>query len=965
MPFNSAIANQAARRLSGYSARQFALFCPNTVVFRCQPSAASTEPSYAQFGYGSVSVGAFGDVKEGQAVIISTDTAMRNVLFRGRVRKTPTASVFYINQTSFKLETSYFVSVINTYDIVERLERITSDKQIFKDFDLTFQRLPPVITNLQSVYISNTTSATASFSFAPTAQAMSSGATISSWLWNVEDGTITTGSTTTQNITVSFPAGYRWVILRVTDSNGVSNRFCFEVWVGNADSTSAGQLIRSTEGFQVTGNWSEGWNASFELFAEANSFLDQTRVTLFSLHTFGNGTTSTTVDFVGYLTNEAAQLRGDETNGQIKLVQLQAQGFASILGQLKAPTASINNTNVPAQWGDIISPTPARVASYVLTMHTTAANLCALQWFASDSSFITDDLYLEEPYIIDAVNAMLSRYNAELTFSPSGEIKGARNACYLSSSDRNSLTTIVNLTTDDWLDIQLDTIYRYPVGSILMPAIVFNTSTNQTIGYTGKAPAVVAFTSGEEQIAPRQVLASNLTPAQAEAEVSLRAANHFGYINNRETVRLSLVDSYSDLVPTNDQWVTITLSASDNPRGTALTSSNRWLLQDVSYSSSSFEGVRTVEVTLIAETSDTGAQIVTTRIPAISELDVPAIPPNPYPFTDLDYRVNMPDDDPSDFDLGNLDWGDLGNNDPYPPAITNNGNPMCFILPVFFNNPTAVTTPFNTVFGKTYTITVQGVADIGTAAGVWEYVWDFTASNGSFSPNLSTSRTPQENGVWTSGTGWQAQTNVLNSNPNDITRTVSIFQNFGSTAVTGASFTYNLTKGTISNNAFPNGIYRNGGVYLTSINRQTDTDGTNKLATWSGSQTITSIGFVSTASANTAGSTTGTTVIRGATLSGNGSLPTLAGGSFVTTPTAARGDAFYSITSAGVASAYSGSQGLELDANQVSIPAPYNPNAQYTFTTTGTGAPFGFRMAYSSYTGVQNLPLIVTICPRE
>jgi hypothetical protein len=42
----------------------------------------------------------------------------------------------------------------------------------------------------------------------------------SPWTWDVADGTITVGSTTTQDITVTFPVGYRWIELLVTDTNG-------------------------------------------------------------------------------------------------------------------------------------------------------------------------------------------------------------------------------------------------------------------------------------------------------------------------------------------------------------------------------------------------------------------------------------------------------------------------------------------------------------------------------------------------------------------------------------------------------------------------------------------------------------------------------------------------------------------------------------------------------------------------
>src|SRR5690606_39449163 len=53
--------------------------------------------------------------------------------------------------------------------------------------------------------------------------AVAEGASISSYSWDVQDGTITSGTASDAAITVTFPAGFRWISLTVTDSNGVTN----------------------------------------------------------------------------------------------------------------------------------------------------------------------------------------------------------------------------------------------------------------------------------------------------------------------------------------------------------------------------------------------------------------------------------------------------------------------------------------------------------------------------------------------------------------------------------------------------------------------------------------------------------------------------------------------------------------------------------------------------------------------
>ncbi|MFN3690813.1 MAG: hypothetical protein ACK4UU_07815, partial [Fimbriimonadales bacterium] len=430
----------------------------------------------------------------------------------------------------------------------------------------------------------------------------------------------------------------------VTDSYGTQTRFCFQVWVGNPDAAADGQLLRATEGASLTGDWENGWNASIEWFAGLADVLPGTRITIFTLHTYGDGTSETTVDFVGYLQDDAAMTAGDETAGQLQSLRVQAYGFASILGRLRGATARVTRRQSPAAWGDIASPTPARVLTYALAWHTTAFNLCSFSWWSGDAAHETDDVDVHHAHILDMMVDFLSRYNAEPTFAPSGEIRCARNACYLPIADRAALPTIITLGTQDVQSVQIDRQHMPTAGSILLPAICYDTAKGTTVAYTAKAPAVTAYHSGEEQTGPNQVLPADLTDAQIRAEISQRAANHFAYINNRYTLTLDLLDSYSDLTPSNDRWFVLDLPAADNPIGQTF-STQRWLLKEIRIDVTSPDGVRSVSATFIAETSDVGAQILVTQLP--TEVSMPLAPPS-APFGDIDQPWLG---DPADFPL--------------------------------------------------------------------------------------------------------------------------------------------------------------------------------------------------------------------------------------------------------------------------------------------------------------------------
>lgn len=234
MPFlTAALSGGNLTNLRGktYATTRSLAYCPNTTVFVCRPSSSVPTGVFGEFSYNTVTTGAYTDVKVGMKIFVTTTTSLRNPLWVGRIRKAPTSSILYVNEASISLQSSYYVTVVNDYDLFPKLPKVTSSV-VYMDWDLAYLAPAPLVSGLQSSYVNTVASGSASFAFAPTGTATANGASISSWLWDVADGSITIGTTTTQNITASFPQGHRWVRVTVTDSNGVTNYFVFEVYVG-------------------------------------------------------------------------------------------------------------------------------------------------------------------------------------------------------------------------------------------------------------------------------------------------------------------------------------------------------------------------------------------------------------------------------------------------------------------------------------------------------------------------------------------------------------------------------------------------------------------------------------------------------------------------------------------------------------------------------------------------------------
>jgi hypothetical protein len=272
-------------RQPNYAAQQFLLLCPNTVIWQTQPdSAVDGATPYASFDWNGTDAGDRDDVQVGHTVIFSTSSDYKaTAFFRGRIRKAPDASTMYVNETSANLAVTDYVTVIDDFDIHERLERRTATNVAYKDWDITFTRLLPVISNLQSTYVDFSGAATVDFSFAPDVAAGADGATISSYLWDVADGSADP-DTTTKDITVTFPGAatneHRWVRLTATDSLGNSQYFVFEVYTVDRYEASPTTVLLTSDQVQISASIDEGYNATVRAWDGVSSVLDQTRVTI-------------------------------------------------------------------------------------------------------------------------------------------------------------------------------------------------------------------------------------------------------------------------------------------------------------------------------------------------------------------------------------------------------------------------------------------------------------------------------------------------------------------------------------------------------------------------------------------------------------------------------------------------------------------------------------------------------------
>ncbi len=903
----------------------YLLATPNNIVWQAEIDSIISGLVFAEFKWTNTLQGVRTDVIAGQLILITSAVDdFTAPIIRGRVRKVPDADDVFINEVATDIDNTMYVTVIDDFDIMEKLIRVNASGDQFKDWDLTWEDLPPIISGLQSVYADFSETDPVAFSFTPSAIAVASGAAISTWLWDIGDGSFTGGtSDSDQNIDCTFP-GYgtnehRWVHLTVTDDNGNATTIHFEVFTVSKDSSVASKI--DTEGLQITGTLTEGWNATVTAYCGfANTVIwNQNRMTIASIDNYGGTPTPivSNIMMVGRLRTENNPTSSDELAGIVSESQIQIEGFAAQLARIPSPRLPVFDEDSPDSWGEITDPTLTRLAVYVWAFHSTLLGLSSIT-FDNFNDYISDEFKIEDSTLLDVIGSDANSVNAQVVFAPSGEITIRRNNNYLSDADRNARDTIFDFQTQDITRYQLDIEYGQSIGQVIVGGLVYDTILDEiSTSWIGRAPPQAFGTGYETSILNGQILIADSTEAEARAEMSQRSANHLAYINPKPRINVTLIDGFWWLIPTVHQWYTFTLAANTNTRSRAYTTDDRWLLVDVNYTpiwdDAEKEWVREVTASFELETTSTNAAIDVTIVPPLND-NLFAPPPNsPYMFFPEDPLVDYATDTPANF----LGMGvESFANEPYPQSQNNDSEPGTEV----FNIPLAVAKTISTtrdsVLGETYLVEIDG--DGVVLDNSFNDSIDLTAAS------LPSSITVLQ-GTHVSGTGIVAS----GSNPRHCDVSYDIGFNASLTRI----------KTTLSGIGAPIATVD----WYSELDTVETLEATNLKDNGGHTQNVTATADKVRVDA-----------YREFSFNMEAIGATGTGGS--------RGDAFYRNYDTDLgASLYAGSNGVQVDSARPGGIPPYNSSHVYRFQLTGTGNPFEFRYVDSDYSDNDNNVLRVKI----
>lgn len=848
MPFPSALTAAQYNTLRGnpnpsYNAAQYMILNPNTIVFRALVNGTPSGTSFAQVSWDNASIGAYTDVLLNQTVYISSTTDLRSAEFVGRVRLAPTSNILYINETSVPIQDNWYITVIRDWRVFDRLARQVTTTQ-YKDYNITYRLPSPYINGLQSAYVGvcGAGQTTVSFDFTPSATPIASGASISAWLWTIPSGvSITSGSTTTQDITVSVDAGTNdWIQVRATDSNGQAGYFRFRVCSVPNDFTSV--ITPAFTGASLAAD-ENGWNGTVTAFDGVDAILDNTQCIIFDVERY-NGVEEnivTNIRFVGRFRKETDNTTSDPVYSQLKQVTYELEGALGQFSRIEHLPFTLLSKVSPTKFDELKDLSVWRSIAYTLYWHTTFLELYALSFDSTDDTFLYLALPTQGGNILNVVQDLAVSINGVLESAASGECQVVRNAIYLTGAQRSALTTVADFDERDIISIDsLELELVETTGKVQASGGFFNSTSKQVTPLLSLAPGIAQGIGADTSNFTRQILASNVPAATAQSELNARAGHEYERQRRGATLlSLTLPDGYHWITPSVHQWYTWAIAADDTTGGRVYTASDRWQCINVSVDHDNISGAKNVQATFQLETSGTPGQYVPYPVPGNTPPAIVVTPPLP-PFTnfptlptlilptiptedDIPPIVNILSDGntairwdassvwlttnlftaptPNWTDITPVDgmaytsvqWARLGSKGIY--VLANDGTDSYVYYSADASSPNLTYTTSDTISGIYNVLRTTGTAGevyaYAAGSGSWSETFDFTVDDGGWSARPVFSGTP---GTYAPGAGWD-DGDFRSSSGSAFYRGVEIEKTFSSAAITGISFTFNLTIG--------------------------------------------------------------------------------------------------------------------------------------------------------------------------
>lgn len=501
--------------------------------------------------------GDIADVREGMTITFGSAPGLRD-LGRQRVRSLPGAGSIGIGRSSkgthrgeLAIGNNDYFYVSDSYEVWSKLPYIAPNGQIFKDSSVAISdntlHTPPVA-NCGPAFADSVNDITGLIvvQFTSTSYTTAPGATITDYLWDVGDGSVTAGSLTGSTVTCSFVAGFRWIHLTVTDSNDKSHTSHAPVYAREEDDETVRNFVITEHSIKQSGQ-----TLSFNIRQEITEYPDGMLVMLWE------GEASDPADrsqmaFIGYHLTDPATIAAQRT-GLLRDVTLNCVDVAGMLEHLAGYSQILEHDTTPAKWSEYAYLNIDRFIHYLLHWNSTALDLADFQWSGTGDTYKAQQLAVSAADMLSQVSDLCQMFVPDYVFTCNrrGQLSMRADPMVQEIADRTA-TNQVTLYAFDYTSLAythqyFPTISRLNGGAIVAaygdPTSVFCWSPGETMGQG------VESSTREHGLTPSQVVLNQAT------------GHRYARLNNSlDKLRITL--AYGDdrgIEPADLTWVTLDL----------------------------------------------------------------------------------------------------------------------------------------------------------------------------------------------------------------------------------------------------------------------------------------------------------------------------------------------------------------------------------------------------------------------
>lgn len=566
-----------------------------------------------------------------------------------RVRKSISGSSLFIapiGRGDYDAADNDIINIYDNYVPFSHIPYISSTGVLYKDYNEAYtdqtKNFPPVanagparagFVNDDNVLIVEL-NAINSF-------AVADGASIVSYLWDVKDGVITVGSDSDAEITVEFPAGYRWIKLTITDSNGVEAIARVPIWAANTTTYApmeASMSKRAYSGHHV------GWEASFELYdVDTSIFPEYAFVIYWEEEWQGAHKGSLTgypgaehVKFVGWISHEYLEMHGLWNQHTIE-----AKGPLGHISQRPAFPQSVRRVANPSKWHQVKGLDWWKAVMYILRFHSNILEICDIERPSFYADLPSKGFDIEAETLYEQVKFLANACFCEFTCDHNGILYIRRNPHLMTSGERSVWNPIVAMDENDLLGDQDGPKFEYESWSSVawLRSSAIGSSTSEFPAFLSVAPGALPGQGISRESADRLFVAD-------QTELNVRTGMLYAYYQSRRNGArvarrgtLSLAHRGDVIDPAWLRPFTLTLPSSFNRRGVSFNEARFVPLSlDILYDHEEGLGLERLEV----EEETMGAPATTEILPEETIYDnppmddwepIPIIVPEPEPIT--------------------------------------------------------------------------------------------------------------------------------------------------------------------------------------------------------------------------------------------------------------------------------------------------------------------------------------------